>query len=67
AMDMLRLSSKLDTVVLVSGDGDFVDLLRYLKSHGCRVEVMSFKKTCSSKLIDEADDFIALDHNSYMI
>ena len=32
AMDAVRLSPKVDTVVLVSGDGDFKDLLLYLKS-----------------------------------
>lgn len=36
AMDAIRLSSKLDVIVLVSGDGDFKDLIEHLKSLGCR-------------------------------
>ena len=62
AMDMIELAPKLDTLVLVSGDGDFVDLLQHIKrAMGCRVEVMAFGKTSSSKLREEADEFIDMD------
>ena len=64
AMDMIELAPKLDTLVLVSGDGDFVPLVEYLKNtHGCQVEVVSFGKSSSSKLIEIADDFLDLDEN----
>lgn len=63
AMDAVRLSPKVDTMVLVSGDGDFAELLRYLKSHGCRCEVISFAQTLSKFLKDEADDVIDLSKN----
>lgn len=55
AMDVVRLVSKLDVVVLVSGDGDFVELLRYVKAHGCKAEVMAFGSSASSALRAEAD------------
>jgi len=61
AMDVMRLAPKLDTIVLVSGDGDFSDLLEHSKSLGCRVEVVAFGKTTSHKLIEVADYFIDLD------
>lgn len=64
AMDVIRMASKLDTVVLVSGDGDFQELLEYVKATGCRAEVMAFGKTTSSKLKDEADLFIDMDKNT---
>lgn len=64
AMDAMRIASKLDTVVLVSGDGDFVDLLHHLKALGCRTEVMAFSKTASSKLVAEADYFVDLGKNT---
>lgn len=64
AMDAMRIASKLDTVVLVSGDGDFADLLHHLKALGCRTEVMAFGKTASSKLKAEADHFIDMDKNT---
>jgi uncharacterized LabA/DUF88 family protein len=61
AMDIMRMASKLDVVVLVSGDGDFKDLLEHVKSLGCRAEVVAFRKTASSRILSEADDFIDLD------
>ena len=61
AMDVMRLAPKLDTVVLVSGDGDFSDLLEHAKSLGCRTEVVAFGKTTSHKLRDVTDLFIDLD------
>ena len=63
AMDAVRLSPKVDTVVLVSGDGDFKDLLSYLKSHGCITEVIAFAKTASKMIKDEADIFFDLESN----
>src|SRR3989338_474148 len=62
AMDMIELASKLDVLVLVSGDGDFIDLLHHLRrAMGCKVEVMAFGRSASSKLKDEADEFLDLD------
>jgi uncharacterized LabA/DUF88 family protein len=63
AMDVMRLALKLDVIVLASGDGDFTDLLIHAKSLGCRVEVASFKKSTSHKLIEVADFFIDLGTN----
>lgn len=64
AVDAIKLAPKLDAVIIVSGDGDFVPLLEYLKvNEGCQVEVMSFGKSSSSKLVEAADDFIDLDLN----
>lgn len=64
AMDAVKLASKLDTIILVTGDGDFVSLVEYLQNtHGTQVEVVSFKKSSSSKLVEAADDFLDLDEN----
>lgn len=63
AMDVMRLAQKLDTIVLVSGDGDFSDLLEHAKSLGCRTEVIAFGKTTSHKLKEVADLFVDLDKN----
>lgn len=62
AVDILKMAPKLDAVILCSGDGDYVDLLHHAKAEGCRVEVISFGKSTSQKLIEEADDFFDLDH-----
>lgn len=61
AVDILKMASKLDAVILCSGDGDFQILLHHAKAEGCRAEVISFGKSTSSKLVEEADDFIDLD------
>ncbi|MFC1648382.1 NYN domain-containing protein [Nanoarchaeota archaeon] len=67
ATDMMRLAPKVDTIILVSGDGDFTEMLKYVKAIGCRGEVMSFKKTASTQLIEEADDFISMDNKKFLI
>jgi uncharacterized LabA/DUF88 family protein len=68
-IDMIRLSPKLDAIVLVSGDGDYTSAVEFLKNQGHRVEVMAFGKSTSSKLIAEADEFIDLDvdHRQYLL
>src|SRR3989338_3189887 len=64
AMDMIELANKLDTLILVSGDGDFVDLVQHLRrAMGCRIEVMAFGPSSSAKLRAEADEFIDMDIN----
>lgn len=61
AVDAIRLSSSLDAIILVSGDGDYLPLVEYLqKSSGKQVEVVAFGETASHILLEEADDFIDL-------
>ena len=65
AMDMIELAPKLDAIVLVSGDGDFVPLVRHLKhALGCYVEVLAFGKTSAQKLVEEVDNFIDMEKNA---
>lgn len=64
AMDAIKLAAKVDVVVLVSGDGDYVPLMTYIQNtSGCLVEVVGFRQTTSSKLIEESDDFLNLSEN----
>ncbi|PIU75533.1 MAG: hypothetical protein COS76_00275 [Candidatus Portnoybacteria bacterium CG06_land_8_20_14_3_00_39_12] len=60
AIDALELSKRTDAVVLISGDGDFVPLVNYLKMNGAQVEVASFGQSTSSRLIQAADEFTDL-------
>jgi uncharacterized LabA/DUF88 family protein len=61
-MDAIRLGAKVDSIVLVSGDGDYVPLVTYLQqAQGCLVEVVAFEKTCSKSLRAVADDFISIE------
>ena len=61
AMDAIRLAPKLDVIVIVSGDGDFIPLVDHLKSIGQKAEVVAFGRSASGKLREIADKFIDLD------
>lgn len=58
AVDALMQSQNLDRVVMVTGDGDFVQVVRALQNYGCRVEVIGFDNV-SSDLKREADSFVS--------
>ena len=65
AMDAIEQAPKIDTIVLVSGDGDFVPLVEHLRrAMGCRVEVMAFEKSTNKQLKETADSFIDLGKNT---
>ena len=68
-VDAIRLAPMVDTIIIVSGDGDYVPLVEYLKNQGKRVEIVAFGGTTSSKLIDSADDFmdLSLEKGAYLI
>jgi uncharacterized protein (TIGR00288 family) len=61
AVDAIRISPSVDVIILASGDGDFLQLVEYLKNQGKRVEVIAFGRTTSSKLKEMADEFIDLE------
>ncbi len=61
AIDALLRAPKLDVIVLVSGDGDFVELVHALKAQGVTVEVLSFPQNTSEELKRVADLYIAMD------
>jgi uncharacterized LabA/DUF88 family protein len=55
AIDAVGLADKLDIVVIVSGDGDFSDLVYHLKNKGVLVEVISFLESTNEDLIKAVD------------
>ncbi len=63
AVDAITASEKLDTIILFTGDGDFIPLVQYLKEHGCQVEVVSFGRSTSGRLKEVADHFLDLDED----
>ena len=58
AVDALLQSSHLDYVLLVTGDGDFLQVIRALQNKGCRVDVLGFKNV-SYLIKNEADIFVS--------
>ncbi|MBI2035342.1 MAG: NYN domain-containing protein [Candidatus Liptonbacteria bacterium] len=62
AIDAVRMAPMLDVIILVTGDGDFIPLVEYLKwGMGRQVEVAAFDKSTSAKLKEVADHFISID------
>ncbi len=55
AIDAVKFSDRVDSVVLVTGDGDFVPLVEYLKAKGISVTAAAFGES-TSKLLKEAVD-----------
>jgi uncharacterized LabA/DUF88 family protein len=63
-VDAITMAPKLDAVIILSGDGDFIPLVEYLQIHsGIQVEVVSFGKSSSGKLREACDDFMDLSEN----
>ncbi len=58
AVDALLQSENLERVLLATGDGDFVQVVRALQNGGCRVEVVAFENV-SQALREEADMFLS--------
>lgn len=52
-----QLASKVDAIIIMSGDSDYVELVRHLKSEGVRVEIAAVESTTAQVLRDEADYF----------
>jgi uncharacterized LabA/DUF88 family protein len=62
AVDAIRMSDLLDVIILVTGDGDFIPLVEYLKwGKGRTVEVAAFGRSASAKIKEVADEFVDLE------
>ncbi|MBD1854877.1 MULTISPECIES: LabA-like NYN domain-containing protein [Leptolyngbya] len=61
AVDMLTLADHIDTVILVSGDGDLAYAVNSIAYQGVRVAVVSLRSMTSDSLINVADSYIDLD------
>lgn len=57
AIKATQLAGKVDTIIIMSGDSDYVDLVKYLKNEGVRVEISAVPKNTSDALVQEADYF----------
>lgn len=64
AIKATQLASKVDTIIILSGDSDYVELVKHLKSEGVRVEVCAVENSISNHLKIKADrcHYINSDH-----
>ena len=63
-IDAVKLASKVDVIIMLTGDGDFVPAVEYLQQHGVLVEVVSFANSTSSELEGVCDLFIDISENA---
>jgi uncharacterized protein (TIGR00288 family) len=62
AVDAIRMGDSLDTIILVTGDGDFIPLVEYLRwGAGKEVEVAGFSRTSNTKLKESCDKFVSIE------
>lgn len=62
-VDAMSIAPRVDTVILATGDGDFVPLVEYLRGHGVRCEVVAFAESTNSKLREVVDSFLDVSAN----
>lgn len=68
AVDAIKSADRLDAVAILSGDGDFVPMVEYLKfTKGVQVEVAGFGKSSSARLKEAADSFLDLGERKFLI
>lgn len=56
----VQVASKVDTIIILSGDADYVELVRHLKHDGIRVEIAAFPETTAEVLRQESDYFFPI-------
>jgi len=67
SINATQLASKVDTIIILSGDSDYVELVRHLKSEGVRVEIAAVERTAARVLLEEADFFHPVKKNNWFV
>tara|TARA_B100000614_G_scaffold11879_1_gene10271 strand:- start:1592 stop:2083 length:492 start_codon:yes stop_codon:yes gene_type:complete len=62
-----QLASKVDTIIIMSGDSDFVELVAHLKAEGVRVEIAAVKKNTAKILLSEANYYHEISNDDWFI
>ncbi len=65
-IDAVTMADKLDVVIILGGDKDYLPLIWYLRSRGCRVEIWAWPEATSDDMKVASDLFIALDKQYIM-
>ena len=62
AIDVLEAAENADTIVLLSGDGDFDLLLKKVsEKYGCKTQVYGVPQLTATSLVNAADDFFKIE------
>ena len=57
SINAIQVADKVDTIIIMSGDSDYIELVRHLKSEGVRVEIAAVASTTAKMIKEEADHF----------
>lgn len=63
-IDAVKLADRVDVVILVTGDGDFVPCVEYLQARGVMVEVMAFGSSTNTELRGACDLFFDISEHA---
>ena len=62
AIDVLEAAENADTIVLLSGDGDFDLLLKKVsEKYGCKTQVYGVPQLTATSLVNATDDFFKIE------
>ena len=59
-IDAVTLVEKMDVAIILGGDKDFLPLVWYLRSRGCKVEIWSWPEATSPEVQEAADYYFPL-------
>ena len=62
-----QLASKVDTIIIMSGDSDYVELVIHLRGEGVRVEIAAVRDTTAQILIDKSDYMHEITSNDWFV
>ena len=59
-IDAVTLAEKIDVAIILGGDKDFLPLIWYLRSRGCKVEIWSWPEATSPEVKEAADVYFPI-------
>lgn len=59
-IDAVTMADKIDVAIILGGDKDFLPLMWYLRSRGCKVEIWSWPESTSPEVKEAADYYFPL-------
>lgn len=59
-IDAVTMAEKLDVAIILGGDKDFLPLIWFLRSRGCKVEIWSWPETTSPEVKEAADLYLPI-------
>ena len=62
-----QLASKVDAIIIMSGDSDYVELVTHLRGEGVRVEIAAVRDTTAQILIDKSDYMHEITSNDWFV